>query len=174
MGMALWGHPAAQAVQPVQRLRSASLGATLAAPRRRSPCRVDFPARRQIAQRAPPGGGQRRLHPIPVDRRQQRRRAPLADDPVGKPEAAENAHRAGTLRRRQLRRRHRGEEGPVELNGKHRPVEGIGHHIAGISEQTQKLRRAGIQDLPGLGMNLRPDAAQLHHRQPRLRRRLRT
>ena len=49
-------------------------------------------------------------------------------------------------------------------------MEGIGHHIGSISEQAQKLRRARIQDLPGLGVYPSADAAELHHRQSRLRR----
>ena len=61
----------------------------------------------------------------------------------------------------------------MELNGKHRSVEGIGHHIAGVSEQIQKLCRAGVQNLPGFGMNFLPDAAQLYHRQASLLMQLR-
>ena len=56
----------------------------------------------------------------------------------------------------------------MELDGEHRAVEGVGDYISGVPEQVQELRRTGVQNLPGLGVDLLPDAAQLHHRQARL------
>ena len=49
-------------------------------------------------------------------------------------------------------------------------MEGVGAHGGSVGEQAQKFRRARVQDAPGLGVDLLPDAAQLHHRQSRLRR----
>ena len=58
----------------------------------------------------------------------------------------------------------------MELDGEHRPVEGVGAHIGGVPEQAQELRRPRAEDAAGLGMDLLPRAAQLHHRQARLLR----
>ena len=60
----------------------------------------------------------------------------------------------------------------MELDGKHGAVEGIGADVAGVLEQGQELRRARVQDAPGLGVDLPADAAQLDHRQARPLRQL--
>ena len=165
LGTACCAGGASGAAAPLRQLWRGGLPLRLDLRRRIGPV---FQGRLQIVQRAFPGGGQGRLGGLPIHGGQQLRRVSLADDPVGQAQAAQNAHRPGPLRGRQLRRRDRGEEGPVELDGEHRAVEGIGDHIIRVPEQVQELRRTGVQDLPGLGVDLLPDAAQLHHRQSRL------
>ena len=122
----------------------------------------------QIIQRILPGGSQSRFGSFPVNGVQQLRRIPLTDDPVGKTQPAQDAHRPGPFRGGQLRRGDRGEKGPVELDGEHRAMEGIGDNIGGILEQAQKFRRTGIHDLLRLGIDLLADTTKLHHRQSRL------
>ena len=109
-------------------------------------------------------------HRRPVDGRRQVRGISLADDPLPQSQAAQQAEGPGTLRRSHLCRCHRRKEGLLELDGEHRSVEGVGAHIGGIPEQTQKLRRTGAENAAGLGVDLLAYAAQLHHRQPRLLR----
>ena len=124
----------------------------------------------QIVQGGLPGRPQPPVHVRPVDGVVQSGGGAGADDALRQAQAAQDAEGAGALRRGQLAGGHRREEGLLELDGEHRPVEGIRTDIAGVLEQAQEFRGARVQHAGGLGVDLLPDAAQLDHRQARLLR----
>ena len=122
MGTACGAGGTAGAAAPLCQLRGKALG------RKRRFRRIGpvFQRCLQIIQRILPGGSQSRFGSFPVNGVQQLRRIPLTDDPVGKTQPAQDAHRPGPFRGGQLRRGDRGEKGPVELDGEYRAMEGIG------------------------------------------------
>ena len=135
--MASGGQPAAQAVQPVQRLRSASFGAKPEEKAALPAHRTGLPTLPANNSENPSGRQSKPLRQLPSQRGPAAPPYPLTDDPVGKTQPAQDAHRPGPFRGGQLRRGDRGEKGAVELDGEHRAMEGIGDNISGILEQAQ-------------------------------------
>ena len=111
------------------------------------------------------------LRGIPVDRTTVSSAvSPLPMTRSGKAETAENRL---TVRERSGAASSAGDtvvkKGLVELNGKHRSVEGIGApHSWRFGTDPETLPGRHPESAAGLGMNLLADAAQLHHRQARL------